>query len=118
MELRQPSNNNQRRVMPQSERRRIEGEGEGRGREKRRIVERDERSDETNAKERASQIETNGDLYASRRIPQFYCRLISSPASDGVLLLLLRRLWSFAVIVTASRETFRAAPKETDTGKR
>lgn len=43
------------------------------------------------ASERASQIETNGDLYASRRVPQFYCRLISSPASDSVLLLLLRR---------------------------
>jgi len=101
------SNNNQRRVMPRRQK------AGGNGGEEREDCWKT-RLDETNAKERASQIETNGDLYASQRIPQFYCRLISSPANDNVLLLLLRRYGLSPLLSLLPQELFRIAPKETD----
>jgi len=64
---------------------------------------------------RASQIETNGDLYASRRIPHFYYRLISSPSRGHVLLLLLRGYDPSPLSSPLLQKSpSRSAPTETD----
>lgn len=90
----QSSNNNQRRVTPGKSCWKAQLSTAGR---------------ETDERERASQIETNEDLYASRHIPQFYCRLISSPAS--VLLFQLRRYYALPPLLSLLLETSCFAAK-------